>query len=341
MRKNLLFLLIVFLQAIVSQAQVINPLQAGHYAPAFINVRDYTKPSPGMFFLLYNAYNWGDSYIDRNGNKLTNINLSQIDPSFPDVNVNMQLGAFTSIPVIAWASEFNVLGATYMPMLMLPGYTQAKTKAFGEMAFGSIDSTATFNQSGSAGGFGDMFVQPVGLFWGGNVMDFMFAYGFYAPTGRYVEGADDNIGLGFWTHQLQGVGYLYPVKDKSTALMLGLTYEVNGKIKGADVTPGQRMTLEWGVSQYFTERLEVCVQGGNNWQISDDKGDDEWWDPSIHDKKSTLAFAVNYWVLANKLYFGLKYGFDFALRQRFKTNLGMLNIIYVPGILAGEKNSTR
>ena len=119
--------------------------------------------------------------------------------------------------------------------------------------------------------------------------------------------------------------------------MLGLTYEVNGKIEGADVTPGQRMTLEWGISQYLTERLEVCVQGGNNWQISDDKGENVWWEPSVHDKKSTLAFAVNYWVLANKLYFGLKYGFDFAIRQRFKTNLGMFNIIYVPGILGGKK----
>ena len=32
-------------------------------------------------------------------------------------------GAFTSIPVIARASNFNILGVTYMPMVMLPGFT--------------------------------------------------------------------------------------------------------------------------------------------------------------------------------------------------------------------------
>ena len=337
MKKLILFLWIAFYPAFMLQAQVVNPLQTGHYMGSFINVRDYTKPSPGMYFMLYDAYNWGDSYYDRNGNKLTDIKLSELHPSLPNINVNMDINAFTAVPAIFWASKFNILGATYTPMVLLPAYTYAKSKAFGEIAFGSIDSTASFNQSGTSSGFGDTYVQPFGLVWGGKLVDIMIDYGFYIPTGRYEKGGNNNIGLGYWTHQFQGFGYLYPVEDKSTALMLGLTYEVNGKIKGTDIVPGQRFTLEWGISQYLSERLEVCVQGSNNWQVSDDKGDDEWWDPSIHDKKSTLAFAVNYWVVADKLFFGLKYGFDFAARQRFKTNLLMFNIIYAPGILAGKK----
>ena len=338
MKKNILLLLIVFSFVVKPEAQVVNPMQTGHYVPGFINVRDYTKPSPGMFFLLYNSYNWGNSYFDQNGDKLTDINLSKLDPSLPDVTINPKINAFTSIPVIAWASEFKILGAKYMPMLMLPGYTYANVQAFGEIAFGSIDSTVYFDESGSASGFGDMFFQPVGLAWGGDVADFMFTYGFYAPTGKYEKGANNNIGLGFWTNQFQGFGYLYPVKDKSTALMLGLTYEINGEVKGTDVVPGQRLTLEWGISQYLSERFEVCIQGGNNWQVTDDKGSEVWWKPSVFDKKSTLAFALNYWVMPEKLYFAFKYGFDFGLRQRFKTNLGMVNIIYVPNILAGNKN---
>jgi len=337
MKKFTLLFLIITGTAIMLQAQVINPLQAGHYVPAYINVRDYVRPSPGLLFLPYNSYNWGNSYIDRNGNKLTDIELSKLDPSLPDVNINMEVGTFTNITLIGWASKFHVLGATYFPIILLPSYTHTKTKAFGEMAFGAIDSTASFNKSGTTSGFGDMFFQPVGLFWGNKMADWMFTYGFYAPIGRYETGADDNTGLGYWTHQLQTFGYLYPVKDKSTALMIGLTYEFNGKIKGSDVVPGSRFTFEWGLSQYLTERFEVCVQGGNNWQVTDDKGKDEWWDPSVHDKKSTLAFAVNYWVVNEKLYFSLKYGFDFALRQRFKTNLGMFNIFYVPGIWEGKK----
>ena len=39
--------------------------------------------------------------------------------------------------------------------------------------------------------------------------DFIAGYGFYAPTGRYEAGADDNIGLGMWSHEIQGGTTLY------------------------------------------------------------------------------------------------------------------------------------
>ena len=50
--------------------------------------------------------------------------------------------------------------------------------------------------------------------------------------------------------------------------MLGLTYELTTEIKDAEVNPGNRFTLEWGFSQYLSERLEVAVQGGFNWPAS-------------------------------------------------------------------------
>jgi len=335
MKKHIFLLLIITFPAIVSQAQV-SPMQTGHYAAAFINLRDYTKPSPGMYFYLYNLYNWGNSFYDQNGNKLTEINLSELDPSFPDINFNTKMNAFSSTPLIYWASRFNILGAKYEPLITLPAFTYSDSQTFGEITYNSSDSTSSFYQSGTSSGFTDMFVQPLGLAWGGKLVDFTFTYGFYVPTGRFENGGDNNTGLGFWTNQFQGFCYLYPVKDKSTAFMLAVTYEINGKIKGTDVVPGQRLTFEWGISQNI-DRFEVYVQGGNNWQVSDDKGDEVWWDSSVHDRKSTVAFSLNYWVVSDKLYLGLKYGFDFALRQRFKNNLGMFNIIYVPGILNGKK----
>ncbi|HXV60899.1 MAG TPA: hypothetical protein VEK15_09400 [Vicinamibacteria bacterium] len=35
----------------------------------------------------------------------------------------------------------------------------------------------------------------------------------------------------------EGYGYYYPRPDKSTAVMLGLVYELNGKIDDVDVYP--------------------------------------------------------------------------------------------------------
>ena len=333
--KKLLLILFVLLSTIGTlKSQVVSPLQAGHYFPGVINVRDMAAPPPGLFVLLYNAYLWTDTYIDGDGNELKEIDLSKLDPRLPSMNVDLNIQAFSTTPVIAWASKFKILGGTYIPLIMLPGYTYSKAGIFGEMKI--IDTTITSSKSGSIGGFSDIMVQPLGLAWSVPAFDFMFTYAFYAPTGRYETGADDNLGLGYWTHQFQGFGYYYPVADQSTALMLGLTYELNSSIIDSDVRPGSRLTLEYGISQYFTERFEFTVQGAVNWQVSDDTGKDTWWDPSVHDKKNTLLFSANYWAVKNQLYFALKYGFDFGLRERFKNNILCLNIIYVPNVLTGN-----
>ena len=52
--------------------------------------------------------------------------------------------------------------------------------------------------------------------------------------------------------------------------------------------PGNRLSLEYGVSHYVTAWLELGIQGAHNWQVTDDTGSDVFWDPSYHDRKSTL-----------------------------------------------------
>ena len=115
--------------------------------------------------------------------------------------------------------------------------------------------------------------------------------------------------------------------------MLGLTYELNTKIKGEDMNPGNRLSLEWGISQYLTERFEISLMGGHNWQVSDDKGADVYWDPSYHDRKSTIALSPAFWAVKERLYVSAKYMFDFGARQRFLTNGLMLNVIFVTNAL--------
>lgn len=198
------------------------------------------------------------------------------------------------------------------------------------------DTTYTRTVEGKASGLSDMLFMPVGLTWEFDKYDLSFFYGFFAPTGRYETGGDKNIGLGFWTHQFQGFGYFYPLEGKSTAIMLGLTYELNSSIKDVDVTPGNRFSLEWGISQYLSEQFEVGVQGGHNWQISDDTGGDVYWDPAAHDRKSTIAFSANYWPWKERLSVAVKYAFDFGIRQRFKNSTWMLNLLFVPNVLTGS-----
>ena len=313
-------------------AQVVSPLQTGHYTPVAQGVRDMSHPVPGLFPIWYNRYGSGDTFYDVDGNKITNLN--QLFPNLA-VDLDYQIDAFASIPMVFWASPFTLLGgATYMAglsfnwMSVEGDFTTRRQTVIG-------DSTRTRTFTGSDSGFGDMFFLPVGLSWAQKQSSVMLTYGFAAPTGRYEADADDNLGLGMWTHQFQGFGYYYPRPDQSTALMVGLTYEYNTEIKDTEVNPGNRFSLEYGISQYLSDRFELTAAGGHNWQITDDSGDGVFWDAGKHDRLSTAAFSASYWLWKERLSLAVKYGFDYGARGRFVTDYWMLNLLFIPNVLTG------
>jgi hypothetical protein len=324
---------VLLLSASRVDAQVASPLQSGHYAPGVINIRDMTNPPPGLFVAWYNWGLWSDTYIDRNGNKLSSLNLSELDPSLPDVDVQIDVGAFATVPALMWASSFTILGGARYLFAVSPNFAVANYTVVADPGGPVTDTTAYRVVDGSVSGFSDLFVAPLGLSWGLGQLDLFLQYGFYAPVGRYTTGADDNMGLGFWTHQFQGFGTFYPWAHQATAIMLGLTYEVSTEVEDVAVNPGNRFTLEWGVSQYVSERFELGVQGGHNWQVTDDAGDDVFWDPSYHDRKSIIGFSAGFWPWQNRLYVSAKYAFEFGIRQRFKNNSLMLNILFLTNAL--------
>ncbi|MGB5875442.1 MAG: transporter [Bacteroidota bacterium] len=319
-----------------ASAQVISPVQSGHYAPAVINIRDMGYPPSGLFVITYNLFISSDTYIDREGNELKTLSLGQLDPTLPSVDLQIDLNAFSTVPALFWGSSFTLLGGARYLVGVSPSYVTASGTVVSEARGGATDTTIRSVDEATVAGWGDLFVAPLGLSWGFDQFDATFFYGFYAPTGRYATGDDDNMGLGFWTHQVQGYGYYYPIPDHSTAIMLGLTYELNGTVKDADVTPGNRFSLEWGISQYLSEQLEVGVQGGHNWQVSDDTGDDVYWDPSFYDRKSTIAFSLGYWPWKNRLYIAGRYSFDLGIRARFKSNYWSVNLLFLTNALTGE-----
>ena len=313
-------------------AQVASPLQSGHYSPVMMNVRDMAHPPAGLFVVWYNAFTRSDSYINRDGNK-----VESIPGIVQDTRLDLKLDAFASVPTIFWASHFEILGGARYMAGIAPNFVSAEISALTERPGIINPDTAYVREHGQRNsGFSDLFVTPLGLSWGREKADATVFYSFYAPTGNYETGDPESVGLGFWTHQLQGRGYFYPKPDKSTALMLGLIYELNGKIEDVDVTPGDRLTLEWGLSQYFSSRFEASVQGGHNWQVGDDSGADVYWNPAYHDRKSTVAFGATYWAWEERLAVTGKYAFDFDVRQRFDNNTVFLNLLFVPGWLAGR-----
>lgn len=100
-------------------------------------------------------------------------------------------------------------------------------------------------------------------------------YGFFAPTGRYEAGADDNIGLGMWSQEIQGGTTVYLDAGKKISVATTAYLEMHSNKKDQDLKVGNLLTLEGGAA-YNVPRIGgafgvgYCLQN----KMSDDSGAD-------------------------------------------------------------------
>jgi hypothetical protein len=260
--------------------------EIGHFNGGVMNMRDYLVPEPGFYAALYNYHYTTDRLNDAHGDEIKSVTLHPPGGGAGvqvEVDVNVQMYAVA--PSLVWATDIERLGIKY-GALISPTFANVNLNAAANAGFGRGGDI-------SAGGFGvgDLFVQPVWLGKALDHWDFALAYGFYAPVGEYdtdtvaIPGigavtteSTDNVGYGFWTHQIQGSAAWYPMGSKGTAVIAAITYETNGQKKDFDLTPGDNLTLNWGISQYLPLRkdgsllLEVGPAGYDTWQITGDRG---------------------------------------------------------------------
>lgn len=314
-----------------------SPFTAGHYVPGVWNIRDFATPPAGFYILDYNMFITGSKFFNSEGNQVTEIVRSN-----STTNLDIDISGYVNVPVLFYSSKFKILGGTYIASFSPPFSTVNSDLAYDAVATILRDTiTKTGSVTGNVNGFSDMTFLPFGLSWASEMLNLTVAYSLVAPTGRYTPGGSDNIGLGYWTNMFQAFGYVYPMKMKgkpsqAMAIMTALTYEINSKITDVNVSPGNRLTVEYGISQYLSPRFEVGFMGGNNFQITDDKGSSVWWNASVLDQMGYFGFQMSGWPIENKLYTSLKYNIQYGLKQRLKQDMLMFNITYAPGWLSGN-----
>ena len=81
----------------------------------------------------------------------------------------------------------------------------------------------------------------------------------------------------------------------------------------------------------FSSR-RTFLGGANNWQVSDDTGDDVFWDPRVHDRRHMVNFTAAFLPSA-RLYIVTKYGLDYGARLRFDGHNFIINLSYATGLL--------
>jgi hypothetical protein len=211
---------------------------------------------------------------------------------------------------LAWVSRKKILGGAKFSMT-----------ATIPIAKNSLTSDVTGPVSGG-GGLADSYYQPFILGWDKSRYAIRAVYGFLAPTGRFKNGANNNVGSGYWTHAFSSGQTFYLTKNKATSISAFQMYEVHTHQKSTSIHPGDTLDLDYSVMHSFSlgreKRLQLGLVGYNARQTTDKTG------PTITPEQSQAHYKVNAvgvgsnLSLSAKVSVGFKYFQEFADRSTFQ-----------------------
>ncbi len=231
-----------------------------------------TQAPPGLYAGMFGAFSWADQIKGPNGNSVNGPKLSQ------------ELFG----PLVMWVSCIKILGGNYSAVAAVP------------FANFLLDFPRLDNVGASTGlALSQVYVSPVQIGWHSNKAmpifgggtDVLFAYTFYAPTGRYTPGALNNTSLGMWCNEvsLRATGFID--KEKNWSAAGALFYDINSKKQDVDWKQGNAINYMWGVGRNFGEPKTmlsgwVGVAGYAQWQVSSTTGTDV--PPVLQNNKTTI-----------------------------------------------------
>jgi hypothetical protein len=229
--------------------------QKGQWVPGQFGLNAGAIPDPGFTYqnlaLNYSA----DALNNGSGNRIPGITGTY--QFWVDENI------FLYVP------KYKFLGGYFAPWASV-------NLANGSLVADIIGS----NLSGNGGGKGlaDTVVAPFNMGWHFSRLDLSAGYAFTAPTGRFTLGASNNVGSGYWGNNLISGATFYVTKNKGTSANVYMDWEGHGKKSGTNITPGQAVTMEWGLGQALplnkelTKIVQIGFVGYDQWQVSNNSG---------------------------------------------------------------------
>jgi hypothetical protein len=227
-----------------------------------------------------------------------------------EVQVTGRQSVVMDMNSLVWVTKREILGAKFSMSATLP------------VANNSLDSDLDGHISGG-GGFADSYYQPFILGWETKRAAIRAIYGFLAPTGKFVAGANDNVGSGYWTHALASGQTFYLTSDKATAFSAFEMYEIHTTQEATGIHPGDTFDLDYSLTRTFGLRSNLQLQAGlvgySSYQTTDKTG------PTItpeqekaHYRVSSLGFTSNVVLPAQKMNLGFKYFSELSGRSTFQ-----------------------
>ena len=177
-----------------------------------------------------------------------------------------------------WVSRRTLLGgAHYSAIATLP---VAKNQLVSDI----------HGQLSGGGGFADSYYLPLVLGWNKERASIRVLAGFLAPTGRFSEGASNNVGSGYWTPTLSS-GQTVQLTNAVTLSAFEL-YEWHTTQQGTGTKPGGTMNLDYSLIRTFAlakgpTRLQVGLAGYEQRQTTAKTG------PAVTAEQSRERYAIN------------------------------------------------
>lgn len=240
--SNTLPLLLLGAAVAAPAGALAQPSFRGLYPIGVEGLKSGTLPPPGFYLRDYNLGYYSDRLHDADGDK---------------VPVDVEVFAYANAIRPIWITDFKILGAHYGCDVLVP-FIYKNVKVAGQR-------DDTFN-------LGDIFIEPVTLSWHWQRADLGVGYGIWAPTGDVDTGSlTGGTSQGTWTHMITAGATVYLDTEKSWALSALGRYEINHKSDDYDITPGDVLSIEGGLSKAFSPAIEAGVWAYYQGQTTTDK----------------------------------------------------------------------
>ncbi len=210
-----------------------------HYPLGAEGIKGADLPPPGFYVRDYNYFYTAD----------------KVD----GLPANIDLFAYVQAPKLVWMSPWTILGANYGMDTIVP--------------FADTHVSAPFG-NGSQFNLADIYFSPLVLAWHFKQFDIGAAYGIWAPSGNFDTSSPlkqmTSPGRGYWSHMLTLGGVWYPDEEKTWAVSLLNRYEISTEQDDTHITPGNMLSMEWGVSKNIGHETDLGLIGYYQQQITED-----------------------------------------------------------------------
>jgi hypothetical protein len=179
-----------------------------------------------------------------------------------------------------WVSNRTVLGgARYSMVATLP---VAKNQLVSDI----------HGQLSGGGGFADSYYLPLVLGWNKERVSIRALAGVLAPTGRFAEGASNNVGSGYWTPTVSSGQTVQLTPSNSVTFSAFELYEWHTEQEGTSTKPGDAINLDYSLVRTFgfatgPTRLQIGIAGYEQRQTTAKRG------PAVTDEQSRERHAIN------------------------------------------------